>query len=170
MPHLSLDVMSDMNRFARLTTKYYETIFGQTQPAEQQTSVEPDLERIAYAAHPQHLSPLFGSLPAELRQLIYVELWRTGGLKQHVIAHAAGYTYGGCISNQDGEDQRQVELLDLERHLAKTPSGDFHSPLWARRLASSWGVHWQCEELSNYMLQRAEMGPFLPILLACKRL
>ena len=131
----------------------------------------PNLDKIQAKAKAQLQSRLF-SLPLEIRQLIYLELWREAGLGQHIFIHRGGYTHAPCIlSDQNAPDQRQVEVDRLW--------GDWESPmgtcvenhLWARRLSSAWCNHWRCEERAAARSAKApDRSPFLPMLVACKRM
>lgn len=137
----------------------------------------------------QHQSPFLSRLPPEIRNAIYLELWRTAGLSQHVFWHeacAAGFVFGV-------EDEREPQLEALWE--AKGSPGTWlDDGLWHGRLASHWYNHWGCEEEllrqagldANRMPARMKAPtaqldalrsvstvarkPYLPMLLSCKRL
>jgi hypothetical protein len=110
-------------------------------------------------------SPFF-LLPWELRQSIY-DLVRRSSV--HVQWKNKRLAYTACVTDHDAPDSRQTPPLSLADkdpeticRLAPTVAPD-----WAGRLASSWGNHWKCEELSH---SGQMLAPSLALSLACKRL
>jgi hypothetical protein len=104
--------------------------------------------------HEQRQSPFFDRFPREIRDAIYLELWRTAGLSQHVFWHEdqrnpekSKYCLWPCTAEFQVEDECEGEL---QRQLEVWPQGDrpqfMHSLLWHSRLHSHWFNHWRCEE------------------------
>jgi hypothetical protein len=103
----------------------------------------PSLSHIQATSCAQSRSQFF-RFPLEIRQQIYLLLWRDSGLTQHIIAYRGGYTHTQCIIDHAAPDSRQADIdrlfyNHLEHH------GFLADELWDRRLTSSWGNHWQCE-------------------------
>jgi hypothetical protein len=126
----------------------------------------PNLSRIQATADVQARSPFF-RLPLEIREHIYLILWRDTGLVQHIYVARSGYTHARCTTEHNAPDDRQTEIerlygAEIERY------GDYDSELWNRRLTSGWGIHWRCEERAAAMRNRG-VDPFLPLLLTSKR-
>lgn len=125
----------------------------------------PDSEQFWLSAHHQDQSPLF-KLPYEVREAIYRHLLRSAGLKRHVFVADGRYTHTRCITDDDGPDERQVEV---ERLMGE--STEVENATWARRLLSSWNNHWRCEEAVLSDAQGiSEPTPFLATLLTCKKM
>jgi hypothetical protein len=130
--------------------------------------------RLAFAAtaDPQVLSNFFSVLPLEVRQMIYIEFWRLSGLRQHIFArkNSPYKTHAPCIIAQDQEDIRYDRFRAAK-------GGEI--AMWETRLKSDWCFHWECEELDKSTIKhssndpggvRETWSPFLPSLLACKRM
>ena len=108
----------------------------------------------------QTQSPFF-RLPRELRTPVYEAI---RGTVQHVVRDAQGeYRFPLCITDHKGPDARQIPPPGFT-----PPISTFEDPVWSRRLASSWGNHWQCEEASR----QGDAFPLalLALLLTCKRM
>ncbi|KAI1078552.1 hypothetical protein F5B20DRAFT_205762 [Whalleya microplaca] len=114
------------------------------------------------APHGQLQSPLFNRLPPELRDAIYLELWRSAGLSQHIIYHEdfhrniepdyysenGHFCHWPCTTEFDVMDDRQ-EALQVIRDKIPTPQTEtliFDDQTWNPRLQSRWYNHWRCEE------------------------
>lgn len=86
---------------------------------------------------PLKTASLFG-VPVEIRRLIYSFLLP-------IQAHVSYY--------KDRLRLSQCELSDASSEkdgFERQTTGDWSTDLtWARRLASKWGPHWQCEELAQ---------------------
>jgi hypothetical protein len=102
----------------------------------------------------QARSRLF-QLPAELRLSIYEYLSQT---PLHVVGGSDGrHRFVLCVADHEAPDSRQVPPSDPDG-----PKPPLQDATWSRRLSSSWGNHWRCEEA---------MAPAPAALLrACKRL
>ncbi|KAK0721589.1 hypothetical protein B0T26DRAFT_699773 [Lasiosphaeria miniovina] len=126
----------------------------------------PDYDAYAASANRQSGSRLFKALPAEVRQLIYVECWRASGLRQHVFrrktplppvlrdregrlvrpevdpyqAEEGLWTRASCTTDPCADDVR------WPRFCRARPGQSADASMWAARLRSDWCLHWACEE------------------------
>ncbi|KAF2726537.1 hypothetical protein EJ04DRAFT_582604 [Polyplosphaeria fusca] len=99
------------------------------------------------------------SLPAELQQAIYVLCIPD---RIHICLQQGKLQWFTCALAVSDE-----EYLDgSERNPGE---GAQSEPLWARRLASSWGSHWNCEEIA-YTRPHGGGDPLLSLLLVCKEM
>ncbi|SPO06269.1 uncharacterized protein DNG_08958 [Cephalotrichum gorgonifer] len=106
------------------------------------------------------------TLPTEVRDAIYLELWRSSGnLRQHIVWHGDGadrhFCRWPCTTTYRVKDELQAELeklrcelgIPLGRDMQKTQ--DMDNPLASRlinsnrRLQSPWINHWACGERVN---------------------
>ncbi|KAK3294367.1 uncharacterized protein B0H64DRAFT_185516 [Chaetomium fimeti] len=96
------------------------------------------------------LSSRFFTLPAEIRNLIYLEFWKLNSTRQHIVKyevpneeHPQGVTerwsHVPCITDPCAPDARWPEYAESK------PTSD-ERQVWAKRLKSSWCLHWACEE------------------------
>lgn len=116
---------------------------------------------------------LFFRLPVEIRELIYNEIWRTAGLRQHILIRNGYYTHIRCITDHNAPDERQVEVGRLwGTEIRPFTQGLPSNGLWNRRLNSGWSNHWKCEEraASRSSSTVLDPAPFLPMLLVCKQM
>jgi hypothetical protein len=127
----------------------------------------PDQLRIQSTSSAQTMSPLF-RLPAEIREAIYLALWRSAGLSQHILVHHGGYTHAQCVTDHEAPDERQEELQRLWGAELESWT-TVRSELWVRRLDSQWCNHWKCEEKAASR-KISTRDPFLTMLLVCKRM
>ncbi|KAH7253435.1 hypothetical protein B0J15DRAFT_560777 [Fusarium solani] len=98
--------------------------------------------------------------PAEIRHIIYEHLLPHG---IHVFRQGAGLCCSACVG-ASGDDEDGSER--------QTTGDSMSDTVWARRLASSWGPHWLCEELALSMdkAQRPVSRVDLAIAFTCKQL
>ncbi|KAF4946654.1 hypothetical protein FSARC_14144 [Fusarium sarcochroum] len=122
-------------------------------------------EAIASRAQPQLESGLV-QLPSEIKHMIFQLLWEDAGTFQHLILRWGRVVGMACVTDVTGPDEVRDECAKLTRS-----SIDDHPVLW-KRLASTWGVHWKCQELyeSNLAIKSTGRRPFLPLLLSCRQL
>ncbi|KAH8880295.1 hypothetical protein GQ53DRAFT_670239 [Thozetella sp. PMI_491] len=135
---------------------------SQTQAQKWRPEQLPDRVALAQSASPQDQSDLFSRLPSEIRQMIYIEMWRTAGsLSQHVMRkrHSTELTHVACTTDPGAEDVRYI-MFQCSSGLKRQP--------WEARCKSEWCLHWACEEASEEQPQL--WSPFLPVLLASKRM
>ncbi|KAI0841213.1 hypothetical protein F5Y06DRAFT_260915 [Hypoxylon sp. FL0890] len=142
----------------------------------------------------QYQSLFFRRLPIEVRNEIYVELWRLSGLEQHIFWHEdrkhprrSHFCRWPCVTPFDVEDERQKELEILFPDALSHPPPMLLSTEWNWRLKSSWYNHWRCEEEMCEHLKNDEArprranfpchaynsllySPYLPMLLTCKKM
>lgn len=77
--------------------------------------------------------------PIEIRRAIYVHLIDTPGV--HIVRTENGdLSLSACV----GPD-RYAGHTGYER---RTTDDTWSDPIWGRRLVSSWGPHWECEEIA----------------------
>ncbi|KAL1841324.1 hypothetical protein VTJ49DRAFT_7161 [Mycothermus thermophilus] len=104
-----------------------------------------DMAALQLSANPQLASPFFTSFPAEIRNRIYLEIWKLASIRQHIVRtdpSEPGPTRWGhlpCITTLDVEDMRMDLYMAVDRN-------DLDRRLWVRRLKSQWCLHWPCEE------------------------
>ncbi|KAF2220090.1 hypothetical protein BDZ85DRAFT_267172 [Elsinoe ampelina] len=95
-------------------------------------------------------------LPPEIRHMIYLELWRMTGLRQHIIWHgpedSAHFCRWPCSTQYQRNDPVQEELEQIRQELGiplgERIFGDKHprlTPL-CRRMQSPWLNHGNCGE------------------------
>ncbi|OBT64925.1 hypothetical protein VE03_05693 [Pseudogymnoascus sp. 23342-1-I1] len=89
--------------------------------------------------HSQHESKLL-SIPVEIRQAIYTQIFHG---QTHAFLWHGRIHLSECLQPNLGDDSHDGR----ERKSTVEWGGD--DPKWARRLRSSWGVHWECEEAAN---------------------
>ncbi|KAK2043255.1 hypothetical protein LZ31DRAFT_595780 [Colletotrichum somersetense] len=107
---------------------------------------------------PQTQSNSISRLPREVRDTVYLQLWRSCGLRQHILWHGAAtdqhFCHWSCNTEYRVEDelQRGVEKMraELGVPLGQEIMRDRHNnaPLYYRRLQSPWINHWICGERS----------------------
>jgi hypothetical protein len=103
-------------------------------------------------ADPQLSSPFFALLPAEIRNLIYIEFCHISSPRQHIVTaeiqqgpessptHSTLiWTHVPCITDPRAQDTRFSEFSAAE-------PGSSERALWPKRLKSEWCTHWACEE------------------------
>ncbi|KAF5013274.1 hypothetical protein FDECE_703 [Fusarium decemcellulare] len=106
---------------------------------------------------------LFFQLPFEIRQSILRELFRSAGV-QHIVLRGDHYTHARCITDHVAPDELMEEC-------AKHDSNCFVDQVLRRRLESTWGNHWKCEELHQAKESKQISNvPFLAVLLACRQM
>ncbi|VUC27031.1 unnamed protein product [Clonostachys rosea] len=124
-------------------------------------------------ANPQSRSAFVTRLPREVRDAIYLELWRSIGLRQHIVSHRDQENGGPeppgwhfcrwrCITDFEVEDrlQQEIELLRIEQAQDTEPSGLVYSIPYQKRLASPWHNHWACgEEIEKVYGEEIVMSP-----------
>ncbi|RMJ07896.1 hypothetical protein CDV36_012513 [Fusarium kuroshium] len=105
--------------------------------------------------HSQSQSPFVAHLPPEVREAIYLELWRCVGLRQHIIAHTR-YRHKKlseihlarwpCTTDFYVGDSLQDEVDALPKKLFHSSRRLKINIAYRRRGLSSWMNHWSCEE------------------------
>ncbi|KAM5513401.1 hypothetical protein FOXYSP1_08201 [Fusarium oxysporum f. sp. phaseoli] len=101
--------------------------------------------------YPQHQPAFITHLPREVRDRIYLELWRSCGLRQHIVWHRdkedkakSHFCRWRCTTRFSLEDEVQ-ELIDATRIQLGIPLGDsFSNKPYALQLSSAWKNHFAC--------------------------
>ncbi|CAN8103175.1 unnamed protein product [Discula destructiva] len=139
-------------------------------------------------AYEQLPSGFFATLPAEVRRMIYTELWRASNplLKMHIHSSAGGprlvttpchYVPKATYSTRD--DEIDPVLLDpryVWTNVNLPPRWFWHA--WGLRM--KWGVHWKCQAAAMLDWQpradgtcqdlRGSGGEWLGCFLTCRRM
>lgn len=138
-------------------------VLTEATPARSTSATRTNQVNFERTAHEQRQSVLL-RLPVEVRQCIYDKVVTAAGLTQHIYVKDGRYTHTACVTHDhEGRDDRQIELEEIYPKEEKS----YTSPLWSRRLLSSWANHWRCEEAAE---DSTVLSPFLPLLLCCKRM
>ena len=125
----------------------------------------PNKRALAKTAAPQAQSLFFSRLPAEIRTMIYVEMWRTAGsLRHHIVdSPQAQRSYQSlrtlCVTGGSTEDIRYTRFRETRGRERER---------WWDRLRSEWALHWICQEAATR--RRRSWTPFLPVLLTSRRM
>ena len=99
--------------------------------------------------------------PYDIRRAIYVHLITN---QVHVFLRQGKIHLSVCVEPSPAGDHYGFE---------RRTSGDLSSDtIWARRLRSSWGPHWKCEEVASRINDNygAAYGINVAVLLVCKRM
>lgn len=108
------------------------------------------------SSNPQTESSFVSRLPREVRDAIYLELWRSCGLRQHILRLGnmtnSRFYHWQCTMEFDVHDRLQRDIEELRAQLC-IPLGqkitrrhDERSTIYGRRLQSPWMNHWPCGE------------------------
>lgn len=106
----------------------------------------------------------FLELPLEIRHAIYTNVIPT---PIHVFLREGRVAISPC-----GEPNMSKYLNGCERRPEDSQSAE---TIWADRLQSSWGPHWQCEEVAQGVAGNTEShitraGTPMSLIYACKRM
>ncbi|KAF5664686.1 hypothetical protein FHETE_6957 [Fusarium heterosporum] len=100
---------------------------------------------------PQLQSSLFLRLPREVRDAIYLEIWRSCGLRQHIIWHKdqdgdtqSHFCRWRCTTPFTVEDELQDRFHAARVYLEPTGETSFTDRPSALKLYSAWKNHWAC--------------------------
>ncbi|KAF4993778.1 hypothetical protein FGRMN_6252 [Fusarium graminum] len=100
---------------------------------------------------PQLQSPLLSRLPREVRDAIYLEIWRSCGLRQHIIWHRdqedgtkSHFCRWQCTTPFTVEDELQGRIHAARVFLQTTGETSFTDRSSALKLYSAWKNHWAC--------------------------
>lgn len=114
--------------------------------------ISTSMATLVYPADPQSSALLF-SLPREIRDTIYLELWKSVGLKQHIFYHVdeneptkSRYCLWPCNTTFEVEDSLQTRLEQVWEAHERPQNNMVCDELWWMRLQSHWYNHWQCED------------------------
>jgi hypothetical protein len=97
---------------------------------------------------------LLSMLPLELRHEVYHYVIQPFGKDMHIFQCDGRYTNCACVTDHGVTDGRQeaIETLCAEQPIR---ARRYYSPLWRKRLASTWANHFRCEEAFLEDTQRA---------------
>ncbi|KAM5362049.1 hypothetical protein ACJA88_014202 [Fusarium oxysporum] len=116
--------------------------------------------------HPQHQSAFVTFLPREIRDRVYLELWRSCGLRQHIVWHRdkddkakSHFCRWRCITPFSVHDELQ-ETIDATRLQLGFPLGDsFSNKAYALQLFSAWKNHFACgQRIGRVYSENADPG------------
>lgn len=107
--------------------------------------------------HSQSQSSFVTRLPREVREAIYLEIWRSVGMRQHLVTHARYHLKVGALTevhlarwpcttefHVGNRLQDEVDALPIEMF---NPAGRLANSIpYQRRGRSEWLDHWACEE------------------------
>lgn len=114
------------------------------------------------------LKSKFFALPTELRLAIYAYFIPD---QIHVLLHESqSFGFSKCIQYGGDEDPDCISQRSNDMELGQTSALD---PIFGRRLRSSWGPHWRCEELAMHMRESYELNyniTTIELLGVCKRM
>lgn len=102
--------------------------------------------------------------PLEIRWKIYEELF---GRATHLFLHDGKLHVMPC----QGTDDVSHRVPRDDANMSDTDDSIWTDPIWIRRVESSWGCHWQCEETYLDGVQRPQQAAhmsLLPVLLSSK--
>jgi hypothetical protein len=115
---------------------------------------------------PQHQCKFFAA-PAEIRYAIYAYLIPD---RIHLSFREKRFRLSLCIQrDQDGAPN----CINRQSNAANLVGDGEKDSIYARRLRSSWGSHWRCEEIAIQMEEECEMNwdnTAKALLLVCKRM
>ena len=134
------------------------------------------------AIHSQDASHFF-SIPLELRRDVYGHLFDLAA-GHHIQYMTEGngphhFRLTPCTAPTRSDDEGRPGLGN-ERNPDQSPGSTVEGPIYMRRLLSSWGPHWMCEELALYTskgnsqdgvdTEPAPSRDISPTLRVCKRM
>ena len=103
--------------------------------------------------NPQLQSSFITRLPRELRDKVYLELWRSCGLRQHIIWHhdkndvtKSHFCRWQCTTPFEVEDGLQEAINKTRIELGVALGGSFSNKAYALQLYSAWKNHFACGE------------------------
>ncbi|KAK1999298.1 hypothetical protein LX36DRAFT_605313 [Colletotrichum falcatum] len=108
------------------------------------------------SSDPQTQSAFISRLPREVRNTVYLHLWRSCGLRQHILWHGATkekhFCRWSCTTEYRVEDELQRDIEKMRARIATSLGQEImrdqheNAPLYCRRLQSPWINHWLCGE------------------------
>ncbi|KAF2265278.1 hypothetical protein CC78DRAFT_205757 [Lojkania enalia] len=112
-------------------------------------------------------SPQFFALPAELRRAIYTYFIPD---QIHLSIREKKFRVSTCVQHDKDGGPDCTDRRSNKIDLITNPMSD---PICGRRLRSSWGPHWRCEESAMQMREDHEIGyniTMMALFLVCKRM
>lgn len=115
-------------------------------------------------------SAFITGLPREIRDLIYLELWRSCGLRQHIFWHnniadrcKSHFCRWPCTTEYQVEDELQQDIEAI-RHQRGVDFGQIlKDTTCCRRLQSIWLSHWPCSEQAEKIHGVHAISPLRPL-------
>ncbi|UNI24169.1 hypothetical protein JDV02_009937 [Purpureocillium takamizusanense] len=102
-------------------------------------------------ADPQLQSSFITRLPPEIRQLVYLELWRSYGLRQHILHHRgetnddpAHLCHWPCTMPYEVQDGLQEEIEEARSRAGVVLGEEFEDTQLCHDLLSPWINHRAC--------------------------
>ncbi|KAF4922367.1 hypothetical protein CGCVW01_v005341 [Colletotrichum viniferum] len=102
----------------------------------------------------QTQSAFVSRLPREVHDAVYFQLWRSCGLRQHILWHGAAedkhFCRGSCTTEYQVEDELQRDIEKMREQLGVSLGQEIvrdwydKAPRYCRRLQSPWMNHWLC--------------------------
>jgi hypothetical protein len=109
--------------------------------------------------NPQSQSAFLTRLPREVLNSVYAELWRSCGLRQHIVWHGnksdKHFCRWPCSTEYEVQDKLQREIEELRVQLGVPLGQDIKKEQdpkvirYCRRLQSPWMNHWLCGEYAE---------------------
>ncbi|KAL2190109.1 hypothetical protein L209DRAFT_158068 [Thermothelomyces heterothallicus CBS 203.75] len=96
------------------------------------------------SADPQSSSPFFTVLPAEIRDLVYIEFWKFSSARLHIVKREIRQEIS---AEQDAESIR-VEWLHVPCIIEPRAEETRWGEVSGKKSKSEWCMHWPCEEQS----------------------
>lgn len=125
-----------------------------------------------------HSRPPFLTVPIEIRTAIYAlvlggpEIWNR---ELHLSCHNNVFQLSPCLGMDENRMNSRTDSGEIPDDTY--PHGYGEVRVAARRLRSTWGPHWRCEEHMLASFERAAsdgipglFGLFLPIFLVCRQM
>ncbi|KAH7333209.1 hypothetical protein BKA65DRAFT_538906 [Rhexocercosporidium sp. MPI-PUGE-AT-0058] len=109
-------------------------------------------------SHSQPNSPLLCA-PLEVRRAIYAHF----DSQLHMFLLQGAVRLSPCLQPNLGDNNHAG-------HERRYPEEGAAEVVWARRLDSSWGPHWECEELAFATDDKPQNNPIYKLLFVCKRM
>lgn len=115
------------------------------------------------SADPQLSSPFFTLLPAEIRNLIYLEYWNLASTRQHIVKNQSlNEEDDGSFTQQFAHVPCSIAPGDEDIRFDRFSASEPMSPeknAWNRRLKSEWCLHWPCEEQGRHVFKPTRTLP-----------
>ncbi|KAL2065800.1 hypothetical protein VTL71DRAFT_3470 [Oculimacula yallundae] len=107
------------------------------------------------------------SAPLEVRRAIYAH-FDSGPL--HASLWEGRIRISRCLQPNLGDHQFDGHERRLIREITTTDREYQSQPIWARRLDSTWGHHWECEELALANEDAFDEGHMMRLAFVCKKM
>ncbi|KAL2164889.1 hypothetical protein VTH06DRAFT_185 [Thermothelomyces fergusii] len=95
------------------------------------------------SADAQSSSPFFAVLPAEIRDLVYIEFWKLSSARLHVVKRQV---IREISPDQDAENPWEDEWLHVPCIIDPRVEESRWGEVTGKQSKSEWCIHWPCEE------------------------